>query len=338
MNSSRYDRQIKLSEVGIEGQEKLQKASVLIVGAGGLGCPAALYLAVAGVGTIGLIDHDIVEETNLHRQVLFTEKDVGKSKVEAAKEVLIQHNSTIAIQAYNYRLDENSIFDLIRDYDIVLDGTDNFQTKYLINDACVKMDKPFVGASIYKYQGQLSVFNYKNGPTYRCLYPTHHYKDNNNCEETGVLGVLPGIIGTMQAAETLKIILSMGQPLSGKLKIIDTLTMQEQLIAFPLNKSLIKQVKDLPLKLETAICTIKDQDQLYLDVREPFEQPKPTNERVLEIPLGQLKDRYNEIPRNEKVHVYCQSGIRSKKAITLLEKEYGFDNLVEAGGIEELLK
>lgn len=334
---SRYDRQIKLSEIGEEGQKKLQEASVLIVGTGGLGCPAALYLAAAGVGTIGLIDHDKVDETNLHRQVLFTEGDIGRNKAEVAREALHKRNSSITVKAYIDQFDLENALDLVGEFDLILDGTDNFQTKYLINDACVKTGKPFVGASIYKYQGQLSVFNYQGGPSYRCLYPTHHHKDNNNCEETGVLGVLPGIMGTMQAAEALKVILEFGSSLSGQLKIMDTLSMQEQLISFQRNEDEIERVKEQRLKLEEAKCTIKDQDQIYLDVREPFEQPRPTNKNLLEIPLNQLKDRYKEIPREEKVHVYCQSGIRSRKAIMLLEKEFGFNNLVDVGGIEELI-
>ncbi|WP_436515186.1 molybdopterin-synthase adenylyltransferase MoeB [Ekhidna sp. To15] len=334
---SRYNRQIKLTEVGQEGQAKLQNAKVLIVGAGGLGCPAALYLAAAGVGTIGLIDHDLVDETNLHRQILFTEKDIGRPKAEAAKEALEQRNSDIAIRSYAHPLNLENVLELFADYDLILDGTDNFQTKYLINDGCIKAGKPFIGASIYRYQGQLSVFNYQNGPTYRCLYPTHHYKDNSNCEETGVLGVLPGIMGTMQAAEAVKIILQIGTSLSGKLKVIDTLTMQGQLISFGKNEKGVERVKSEPLALEIAKCSIKEIDRMYLDVREPFEQPKPDNQELLEIPLNQLIDRHKEIPRDKKVYVYCQSGIRSKKAIALLEKEYGFDNLVDAGGIEALI-
>ncbi|MEO9485738.1 MAG: HesA/MoeB/ThiF family protein [Ekhidna sp.] len=334
---SRYDRQIKLPEIGEAGQKKIQKARVLIVGAGGLGCPSAMYLAAAGVGTLGLVDHDIVDATNLHRQILFTEEDIGRNKAEAAKSALQKRNSSIAIKAYSKPFDIQNASSLVADYDLILDGTDNFQTKYLINDACMKADKPFVGASIYKYQGQLSVFNYHEGPSYRCLYPTHHYKDNSNCEETGVLGVLPGIMGTMQATEALKIILEIGTPLSGQLKIVDTLTMQDQLIKFLRNDQEIDRIKKEPLSLEEAICSISDQNHLYLDVREPFEQPRPSNKNLLVIPLNQLKDRHEEIPRGDEVHVFCQSGIRSKKAKALLEKEFGFNNLVDAGGIEEII-
>ena len=313
---ARYDRQIKLSEIGEEGQKKLQESSVLIAGSGGLGCPAALYLAAAGVGTIGLIDHDVVDETNLHRQVLFTEGDIGRSKAEAARAALHKRNSTITIEAYTDPFDLENALDLVEKFDLILDGTDNFQTKYLINDACIKVDKPFVGASIYKYQGQLSVFNHKGGPGYRCLYPTHHRRDNNNCEETGVLGVLPGIMGTMQAAEALKVILGISSSLSGKLKIIDTLSMQEQLISFHRNEDEIERVKGQKLKLEEAKC-----------------------KNLLEIPLNKLKDRHQEIPRDEKVTCIPASLVsEAEKRIMLLEKEFGFNNLVDVGGIEELIE
>lgn len=336
-HSARYDRQIKLAEIGEEGQKKLSIKKVLIVGVGGLGCPAAQYLAAAGVGRIGLLDHDVVDITNLHRQVLFSEEDIGKSKSEVAQLKLQRANSDIEIIAINDRLTEKNALELIGSYEIILDGTDNFQTKYLINDACVLKDKPFVGASIYKYQGQLSVFNYKGGPTYRCLYPDHHLKDNNNCEETGVLGVLPGILGTMQAAEVLKMILGIGTVLSGKLKIVDTLSSTEQQITFQKDPKQVELVKNRPLTAETIHCMLDD--KIYLDVREPFEQPRASNERVLVIPINQLMERLSEIPKEETVHVFCQSGIRSRKAIKQLSEEFGFTNLVDVeGGIEKMLK
>ncbi|GAB4243208.1 MAG: molybdopterin-synthase adenylyltransferase MoeB [Ekhidna sp.] len=333
----RYDRQVKLNEIGIEGQQKLSKAKILIIGAGGLGCPAAQYLTAAGVGTIGLMDHDKVDLTNLHRQVLYAEEDVGKSKAEQACKRLKQMNSEVELLAITERLTEKNALDLFSQYDIILDGTDNFQTKYLINDACVFAGKPFIGASIYKYQGQLSVFNYKGSPTYRCLYSNHHLKDNNNCEETGVLGVLPGILGTMQAAETLKLILDIGTSLSGKLKMIDVLGTTEQIIRFSKDEDQVNTIRSSPLTLETIYCKLKTK-HLYLDVREPFEQPRPTNARLLSIPMNQLRDRIDEIPKDEEVFVFCQSGIRSKKAIQLLAGEFGFTNLVDVeGGIDSLL-
>jgi len=338
-NNNRYDRQVKLPEIGIKGQQKLKDTSVLIVGVGGLGCPAAQYLTAAGVGRIGLLDHDVVDLTNLHRQILFCENHVGKPKAEVAKEVLSKHNSEVSFTTYVERLNEKNALDIFQGYDIILDGTDNFQAKYLINDVCVLLDKSFVGASIYKYQGQISVFNYENGPTYRCLYPNHHFKDNNNCEDTGVLGVLPGLMGVMQAKEALKLILGIGNVLSGKMKLVDTLNQSEQIIQFQRNEFQVSLVKNRPLQLEQLTCELPDSKKIYLDVREPYEEPRPNHPSLISIPLNQLGEKLIEIPREKEIHVFCQSGIRSKKAIALLEKEFGFTNLVNVeGGIESLIK
>lgn len=335
---NRYHRQIRLPEIGVSGQKKLSNARVLIVGVGGLGCPSAQYLAAAGVGTIGLVDFDKVDLTNLHRQILFTEKDVGKPKAEAAQRRLLDSNSDIEIISYTEHFDENNALRLIKDYDIILDGTDNFQTKYMINDACILSDKPFVSASIYKYQGQLSVFNYRNGPCYRCLYPDHKLKDESSCEETGVLGVLPGIMGAMQAAEAIKMISDIGSVLSGKLKIVDTLSGDSQVITFSRNEKQIDRVKARGLIPEIVKCEISDKAKIYLDVREVHEQPQPVNGNVLKIPLNELSERSAEITREKEVHVFCQTGIRSLRAIELLEAEYGFDNLVNVeGGINMLV-
>jgi len=284
------------------------------------------------------LDHDVVDITNLHRQVLFSKNHVGRPKAEVAKQVLHSQNSNVSFASYSERLDESNALEIIGAYDIILDGTDNFQTKYLINDACVLLDKPFVGASIYKYQGQISVFNYQNGPTYRCIYPNHHFKDNHNCEDTGVLGVLPGQMGVLQATETIKMILGIGKVLSGKIKLIDTLTQTEQVIRFKRNESQVALVKNRSLQLEQIHCELPDSEKIYLDVREPYEEPRPNHPNLISIPLNQLNKRQSEIPRDKEIHVFCQSGIRSQKAITLLEKEFGFTNLVDvAHGIESLI-
>ncbi|MFN1834477.1 molybdopterin-synthase adenylyltransferase MoeB [Balneola sp. MJW-20] len=334
----RYHRQIKLPEIGKSGQEKLNRASILIVGAGGLGCPAAQYLTAAGVGRIGLVDFDRVDLSNLHRQVLFSEADVGKPKAEAAKSRLKQVNSAVEIRAITEHFDKDNALRLVNEYDIILDGTDNFQTKYMINDACVLAGKPFVSASVYKYQGQVSVFNYQGGPSYRCLYPEHKLKDESSCEETGVLGVLPGILGTIQAAEAIKITLGIGKVLSGKLKVIDTFSGADQMISFTRNEEQIGFVKERGLIPEIVKCEIQDRSALYLDVREVHEQPQAINENVMRIPLNELSGRSSEIPRDKEVLVFCQTGIRSLRAIALLEKEYGFDNLVNVeGGINMLM-
>ncbi|TAE48662.1 MAG: HesA/MoeB/ThiF family protein, partial [Bacteroidetes bacterium] len=227
----RYERQMLLPEIGAAGQAQLRQAKVLIVGVGGLGCPAAQYLAAAGVGTLGLIDPDRVEITNLHRQILFTEADLGTPKAEAARAALLRLNPEVNIQTWTAALTPENALPIVPAFDLVIDGTDQLQAKYLINDACLLAGKPWVYASVHRFQGQISVFNYQNGPTYRCLFPQSTTRELT-CEETGVLGVVPGLMGLMQATEALKMILQMGQVLSGRLKIVDLLTMQEQIIRF----------------------------------------------------------------------------------------------------------
>lgn len=334
---SRYDRQIKLTEVGPEGQEKLRDAKVLLVGVGGLGCPAAMYLAGAGVGKIGLMDHDKVDMSNLHRQVLFQESDVGKSKAVVSKERLEKQNSEVEYEVYEEPLTMENAENIINQYDVVLDGTDNFETKYLINDACILADKPWVFASIYKNEGQLSVFNYKNGPTYRCLFPKST-RQNISCEATGVLGVLPGILGTLQAAEVLKIILGEGEVLSGKLKLINMMQASEQTIKINKRPAEVEKICKNGIAPVYIDCDLKNKEQWYLDVREVFEQPKPKGKKVLSIPMGDLTARYQEIPNNQEVLVFCQSGKRSKNAIEILKNEFGFHNLKNVeGGIETII-
>ncbi|WP_421876850.1 ThiF family adenylyltransferase [Marinoscillum sp.] len=336
-NNRRYSRQVQLPEIGLHGQQKLQQSSVLIIGMGGLGCPAAQYLTAAGVGTLGLVDHDLVDETNLHRQILYGPEDIGQPKANAAQAALSRLNDKVTFNTYTRGLHLSNALEIISQYDLIIDGTDNFQTKYLINDACIKADKPWVYASIYKYEGQLSVFNYQDGPSYRCLFPKVP-KEDISCEATGVLGVLPGILGTYQAAEALKVILEIGNPLSGTLKVIHTLTMQEQLISFSRDEQEIQQTKQKALSLEKLACELKDSHSVYLDVREPTEQPQPTNQNVLKIPMSQLNMRYSEIPKNREVQVYCQSGKRSQQAILMLS-ELGFDNLINVeGGIQNVLR
>jgi len=333
----RYDRQITLGEVGVSGQEKLRKASVLIIGVGGLGCPAAQYLVGAGVGKIGLMDHDKVSISNLHRQVLYNDNDIGKSKALVAQEKLQQLNSEIDIVAIEEALSIENAEKLFFQYDIILDGTDNFETKYLINDACILANKPWVYASIYKNEGQLSVFNYKGGPSYRCLFPKTT-RQNVSCEATGVLGVVPGIFGMLQAMEILKIVLGVGNILSGKLKLSNLLTGSEQILKLQKREEEIEKIKEngiIPVIIE---CKISDESKLYLDIREIFEQPRITSEKVIQIPMSDLDERLWEIPKEEEVFVFCQSGKRSKKIVDLLKAEYGFENLKNVeGGIETII-
>ncbi len=333
----RYDRQIKLDEVGSSGQEKLRDARVLIVGVGGLGCPAAQYLAGAGVGKIGLMDHDKVSITNLHRQVLYDEKDIGKPKAIVSREKLQRMNREIELTAIEEALTIDNAERYFSQYDLIIDGTDNFETKYLINDACILTGKAWIYASIYKHEGQLSVFNYQGGPSYRCLFPKTSRQDVS-CETTGVLGVTPGILGILQATEALKMILGVGNVLCGKLKLMNLVYGTEQILNIQKRPEEIQKIKDkgiIPVKLN---CELKDTERFYLDVREDFEQPKLNSEKMIQIPLGKLQDRFKEIPENEEVYVFCQSGIRSLKAVELLQKEYGFQNLKNVeGGIENII-
>jgi len=333
----RYDRQIKLDEVGSSGQEKLRNASVLIVGVGGLGCPAAQYLTGAGVGKIGLVDHDKVSITNLHRQVLYDEFDVGRPKALVAKVKLQRLNREIELVAIEEALTMENAEKLFNQYDLIIDGTDNFETKYLINDACILTGKAWIYASIYKNEGQLSVFNYQNGPSYRCLFPKTT-RQNVSCEATGVLGVTPGLLGMLQAAEALKIILNAGNVLSGKLKLMNILYGTEQVLNIRKRQEEIEKIKNegiIPIRID---CELKDTGKTYLDVREDFEQPKVNSEKVIHIPLGKLKDRLKEIPDKEEVLVFCQTGKRSKEAVKMLQKDFGFRNLKNVeGGIEKII-
>lgn len=333
----RYDRQIKLDEVGASGQEKLRNSGVLIIGVGGLGCPVAQYLAGAGVGRIGLMDHDKVSITNLHRQVLYDEKDVGRSKAAAAKEKLQLLNGEIQLIAIEEGLTEENAERYFKEYDLIIDGTDNFETKYLINDACILTGKAWVYASIYKNEGQLSVFNYQDGPSYRCLFPKTT-RQNVSCEATGVLGVTPGILGLLQAAEALKIMLGAGQVLSGKLKLMNIILGTEQVLNLQKRPEEIERIRNEGIIPVRIACEIKDTGKTYLDVREDFEQPKVNSEKVIHIPLGKIKDRFREIPQKEEVFVFCQSGKRSQKAVEMLQKDFGFQNLKNVdGGIETII-
>lgn len=337
---SRYSRHISLKEIGITGQDKINASKVLVIGAGGLGCPVLQYLVGAGVGTIGIVDFDVVDESNLQRQILFGTTSIGRNKAEVAKEVLLHLNPTINIKAYCKKLSSENSVTIIAPYDIVVDATDNFASRYLINDACVVLEKPLVYGAIYKFEGQVTVFNYKNGPTYRCIFPNPPQKGTMpNCSEVGVLGVLPGIIGTMQANEVLKIILNIGTSLSGKLYCFNALTNQSNTIGIARNEDEVSEVKSRGFNFEVLedsfFCTstiseitIKDtisQDIQYIDVRELHEQPRMDLECLLEIPLGELSNQIETISKDKKTVVFCQSGIRSKQAVTIL-KEHNISN------------
>ncbi len=348
----RYSRHMVLSEVGEEGQKKLKAAKVLIVGAGGLGSPIGLYLAAAGVGTIGVVDFDIVSYSNLQRQVLFSEGDVGSSKAEIAKERLIEINPGIEVIRYNDKLTYQNAIEIISGYDVVADGSDNFSAKYLINDACVLLGKPLVYGSVLKFEGQASVFYTKKGPCYRCLYPEPP-EDVPSCEEAGVLGVLPGIIGSIQANEVIKLIIGKGNPLTGRLLMLNSLDMKFREIRFEKNpdcpvcgvnpsiKNLTAEnynfescnsepeeinhvIYDADITVEELKKKIDNNEKFSLiDVREPFETRISTIGGEL-IPINDLPYRLNELNKDEEIIVYCRSGHRSHHAVQYLREQAGF--------------
>ena len=334
----RYTRQIILPEIGLQGQQKLKQATVLVIGAGGLGCPVLQYLTAAGIGTIGIIDFDKVDESNLHRQVLYATEDIGKYKAEIAKEKLQKQNPYINIISHISYLTSNNALEIISTYDIIVDGSDNFSTRYLVNDACVLLKKVLVFGSIFKFQGQISVFNYKNGATYRCLYPEPPTEgDMPNCAEIGVMGTLPGIVGTLQANEVIKIITGVGEVLSGKLLTFDALSMEFRIFSINANAQ-NKTIKEL-IDYDIFCGTIKEisaeelkqkvklkEDFLLIDVREPNEYAQKNIGGIL-IPLAQLEKNLHRIDTEKEIIVYCASGVRSKKAATIL-KENNFKRVL----------
>lgn len=334
--TSRYNRHIILSEIGQDGQDKISNAKVLVIGAGGLGCPVLQYLAAAGIGTVGIIDFDVVELSNLQRQVLFGTASLGKNKATAAKARLEDLNNEILIKSYPEKLTHKNTVDLFNQYDIIVDGSDNFETRYLVNDACIITNKPLIFGAIYKFEGQVSVFNYNNGPSYRCLFPNPPKKGAvPNCSEIGVLGVLPGIIGSMQANEVLKIILGIGNVLSGKLLCYNAMTSQTSTLKIKRNQPIIESVlkeknnfqnKQISMNCETDIIDISIEDILseeniqFIDVRETHEQPKVENLNVIRIPLSALETSLHKIDSTKKKAIFCQAGIRSKQAVKLLQE------------------
>lgn len=341
--SYQYSRHLSLEEVGERGQLKLKQAKVLVIGAGGLSCPALQYLAAAGVGTIGVVDNDSVDQTNLQRQILYTIEDIGKYKVEAAVSRLKKLNPFIQLNSYITKLSNDNALDLFENYDIIVDGTDNFPTRYLINDAAVILEKTVVFGSINKFEGQLSVFNYHNGPTYRCLFPTPPSPELvPNCSEAGVLGILPGIIGSLQANEVLKIILGLGNILSGKLLTFNALTLKQEIFHFKKNPSLV--IASLVQDYQT-FCGLDDgyeeityQDYLkqadtfnVLDVRSKEEREELYIESF-HIPLVELEDRYTELAANKPLLVFCKSGVRSKLAIKMFKSKNFENRLVSLKG------
>jgi len=344
----RYSRHLIMPEVGMDGQLKLKAAKVLCIGTGGLGAPLGLYLAAAGVGRIGLVDFDVVDSTNLQRQVLFGTSDVGKPKIQAAADRLRNLNPDIQIDTFETHLSSENALDILKDYDIVIDGTDNFPTRYLVNDACVILGKPNVYGSIFRFEGQITIFGYPDGPCYRCLYPEPPPPGLvPSCAEGGVLGVLPGIVGTIQAAETLKLIIGKGEPLVGRLLLFDALAMKFRELKLrknpdcpvcgthPTLTKLIDYAEFCGIRGEEAPVTATNipeitprdlktrldrGDDLYiLDVREPHEYQICNLDGHL-IPLGELARRVNELDSSREIVAHCRSGKRSAEAVEFLQK------------------
>jgi molybdopterin/thiamine biosynthesis adenylyltransferase/rhodanese-related sulfurtransferase len=357
---ARYDRHIIIPDFGFDAQKKLKAAKVLVIGSGGLGSPALLYLAAAGVGTIGIVDFDVVDDSNLQRQVLFGVNEIGKPKAAAARRRIEALNPYIQVNIYDIQLTSKNALDIIKDYDIVADGTDNFPTRYLVNDATVLLNKPNVYASIFQFEGQVSVFNYRDdngrlGPNYRDLYPTPPPPGLvPSCAEGGVLGVLPGIIGSMQALEVIKIITGVGETLSGRFFIFDALNFETRTFnikrdpANPLNgrnptikelidyeqfcgvKAIEKPIKEISAN-ELYNWQVTGEPFQLIDVREPHEYNIVNIGGEL-IPLATVAANADQIERDKKVVVHCKMGGRSAKAIRELEEKFGFDNLYNLKG------
>jgi sulfur-carrier protein adenylyltransferase/sulfurtransferase len=356
----RYSRHVMLPEIGVAGQERLKGARVLCLGAGGLGSPTALYLAAAGVGTIGLVDDDRVALSNLHRQLLHGTKDVGRPKTESARERLRDVNPQIEVRLHACRFESGNAEEILRDYDLLVDGTDNFATRYLSNDVAVFARKPNVYGSIFRFDGQTTVFApHLGGPCYRCLFPEPPPPGAvPSCAEAGVLGVLPGIVGTMQATEALKLILGIGEPLIGRLVHFDALKMrfrefnlkrdpdcpvcgERPTITKPIDyetfcqgaPDLTKAVPQIPVReLERRMNS--GQPFVLLDVREPFEFEMARIVGARLIPLGELPARWQELDREKEIFVFCHSGVRSERAAEFL-RSAGFSKVANvAGGID----
>ena len=349
---NRYQRHLVLPNFGMDGQLKLKRARVLVVGAGGLGCPVLQYLVAAGVGHIGIVDFDKVEESNLQRQILYSVDDIGKSKVLVAKSKLEKLNPLIKITTFETLLDKNNVFEIFKDFEVIADGTDNFNTRYLVNDACVLMGKTNVFASIFRFEGQVSVFNYLQkdgirGVNYRDLFPEPPVAGLvPNCAEGGVLGVLPGIIGSMQANEVIKVITGIGELLVNRIFIFDAEYFTSHIIKIKKNPSIsiteltayeefcaTPNIKTITAEELKELIHQKADFQL-IDVRELHEYELKNIDGEL-IPLAQILEQSDKIDKTKKVVIHCKSGARSRKAIALLEKEKGFENLWNLeGGIE----
>ena len=340
----RFGRQIMLPEIGVEGQTKIKNAKILLVGAGGLGSPLALYLCAAGVGEIGLVDHDVVDVSNLQRQILYTTEDIGLPKVKCAQKHLEALNPAVKINTYQTRLSEQNALDIIRDYDLVIDGTDNFETRFLVNDACVFLKKPNIYASIYRFEGQATVFGLEGGPCYRCLYPEPPPAGLvPSCSEAGVLGILPGIMACIQGTEAIKLITGVGESLSGRLLTYDSLAMRFQELSLEKNpdcaicganptitelRSIAYTCSIMPeeehdqvpeISVEKLAQVMESGNYLLVDVRESFEREIYKLDGSLHLPsFRSLKEAIGQLDKEQNIVVYCKYGLLSKRATRIL--------------------
>jgi adenylyltransferase/sulfurtransferase len=367
---ARYQRHLSLTGFGPPAQEKLKRSSVLVIGAGGLGCPALLYLAAAGVGRIVLVDDDRVDVSNLQRQVLYTSEDAGQSKADAAARRLRALNPLVAIEPHATRFTRDNAFALVRGVDLVIDGSDNFGTRYLVNDACVLADRPFVYGAIQGFEGQLSIFNFRGGPTYRCLFPEPPEAGTvPNCADAGVLGVLPGLIGTAQACEAIKLLTGIGEPLAGKLLLFDALTMTTQTMRITVDPR-SRDIRELPPEGYGETCAapvvskvtgknmldLENTEEIdvaelraalanghtpqLLDVREDWERAFGAIEPDVHVPLGALPQLGAPgLDPAAPTVVYCAAGVRSLHAVRFMRERLGFRAVASLrGGIKAWLK
>ncbi len=331
---NRYQRQIALSEIGITGQQKLTAAKVLVVGAGGLGCPVLQNLAAAGVGTIGVVDGDLVEESNLNRQFLYRNSDCGKSKASAAAASVINQNPNTNVIPFTSDFNSNNAFEIVDGFQIIVDCTDNLPTRYLINDVALAKGMPMVYASIHQFEGQLSVFNYQNGPTYRCLFPEKANLESISCEDAGVVGVIPNLLGVMQANEVLKIILGIGAVLSGKLWLYDGLQALSQIIFIEKNPLEIQHGLQIGLALRKQtqhkevnaidagdfLAAIENEENIIIDLQDDFEEPNLNLPNIQKVPIDQLEKYLESIDKNQKIILLCQYGNKSQLAANYILK------------------
>ncbi len=359
---SKYQRQLLLKNFGQEQQQKLFDARVLVIGAGGLGCPALLYLAAAGVGTLGIVDFDTVEISNLHRQVLYNENDIGKSKAIVAAEKISQQFLDTDVEIFNVALTKENALEIISSFDLLIDGSDNFSTRYLLNDACVLLNKPLVYGSVYCYEGQVAVFNFtKNkicSTNYRDVFPTAP-KENEipNCSEAGVLGVLPGIIGTMQANEAIKIITGIGEPLINKMLTYNSLDNSFYELMIEKNPVAIcpatetaflntvyelsctsKKIEEINAKEFIDLMKTAPANTLLVDIRDDYELPRMEEYPCLSIPMYELESRLDELKDAKQIILFCETGTRSKAAASILQNKTASSLYTLKGGMNEFIK